>query len=255
MTSRILVIDDSLATLEVARQALGSVGYEVETSTKAVEMANELALVRPDLVLLDVELPELKGTDAFARLRDNAGELRAWVALFSSRSEEELQELAQAVGAQGYIRKGSPLDPSRLVREVRGLLLARREARVARTAMVVDDSNAMRHVLRMILEEAGYEVEEAPEGRSALARLLALEAPPDLLLVDLNMPELDGYGLVEAVRERFAGPPSILMVTSESDRERILRALEAGANEYLMKPFTRLSLLEKLELLGLPTGG
>ena len=255
MTSRILVIDDSLATLEVARQALSTVGYEVETSTQAVQMANELALVRPDLVLLDVELPELKGTDAFARLRDNAGELSAWVALFSSRPEEELAELARSVGAQGHIRKGSPLDPSRLVREVRGLLVARREAQVSRTAMVVDDSNAMRHMLRLILEDVGYEVTPAPEGRTALELLQERGAPPDLMLVDLNMPELDGYGLVEAVRERFPGPPTIVMVTSESDRERILRALEAGANEYVMKPFTRLSLLEKLELLGLPTGG
>jgi two-component system, chemotaxis family, chemotaxis protein CheY len=117
-------------------------------------------------------------------------------------------------------------------------------------ALVVDDSRAIRSVLRRMLAEIGLVSDEAGDGRQALA-LLGRIATPDVVLVDWNMPEMDGLALVKALRtmsELDAVP--VIMVTTESEMERVIEALEAGANEYLMKPFTKDGLVSKLDLLG-----
>lgn len=120
-------------------------------------------------------------------------------------------------------------------------------------ALVVDDSKAMRMILARFLREAGYNVAEAGDGAQALVRLSELaSSPPSVALVDWNMPEMNGFEFVQAVRAdpAWAGL-RIVMVTSESEIERVAAALEAGANEYLMKPFTRDEIFGKLSLLGL----
>jgi len=118
-------------------------------------------------------------------------------------------------------------------------------------AIVVDDSRAIRAILGKMLEEIGFEVSEASDGRAALG-VLAAGGVFDLALVDWNMPEMDGLQLVRAVRAdpRWADM-RIMMVTTETELEKIVIALEAGANEYLMKPFTTKAVAEKLALLGL----
>jgi two-component system chemotaxis response regulator CheY len=121
-------------------------------------------------------------------------------------------------------------------------------------AMVVDDSRAMRMLMGRLLKDIGYEVAEAGDGSQALDSLRERLAanPVQLALVDWNMPEMSGIELVEAVRAdpAFAGL-RIVMVTTETELSQVMRALEAGADEYLMKPFTRDDVVGKLELLGL----
>lgn len=118
-------------------------------------------------------------------------------------------------------------------------------------ALVIDDSRAMLGILEKMLTEVGFEVTLAGDGREALAELQA-GGPFDVALVDWNMPELDGYEFIEAVRADHAYDGLLLMmVTSETEISRVAKALEAGANEYVMKPFTKEVLIEKLEILGL----
>jgi two-component system, chemotaxis family, chemotaxis protein CheY len=117
-------------------------------------------------------------------------------------------------------------------------------------ALVVDDSRAIRSVLRRMLSELGLQAVEAGDGRQALG-VLSQMSRPDVVLIDWNMPEMDGLELVKSLRADpdYDAVP-LVMVTTESEMERVLQALEAGANEYLMKPFTKEGLLSKLELLG-----
>ncbi len=122
-------------------------------------------------------------------------------------------------------------------------------------AMVVDDSRAMRSILRKHLAAIGFEVTaEGANGLDALARLR--EGPtPDLALVDWNMPEMNGLEFVTALRtERAWDAMRVVMVTTETEFDNIHTALAAGANEYLMKPFTEEALREKLALLGFQVG-
>ncbi|MCK5378561.1 MAG: response regulator [Acidobacteria bacterium] len=122
---------------------------------------------------------------------------------------------------------------------------------MTKKALVIDDSRAMRTILSGILGELGYEVEGAEDGGQALL-ILNSGGPFDLALVDWNMPQMTGYDFVCEVREepRFADL-RLVMVTTENEISRMSEALEAGADEYIMKPFNKEMLLEKLMLLGI----
>ena len=117
--------------------------------------------------------------------------------------------------------------------------------------MVIDDSKATRMILGRMLVELGIEVAHAADGRDALDQLDA-GAEPELFLVDWNMPAMSGIEFVEAVRRApYASTARIVMVTTETEAPQMVRALEAGADEYVMKPFTKETIFSKLSLLGL----
>ena len=122
-------------------------------------------------------------------------------------------------------------------------------------ALVIDDSRAMRRIVGTILKDFGYEVREAGDGRQALDLLQEGSQEgwvPDLVTVDWNMPVMDGLQFVSAVRANPAyRSMTIMMVTSESEHTQIVRALAAGAHEYVIKPFTADAIRDKLALLGL----
>jgi two-component system chemotaxis response regulator CheY len=119
-------------------------------------------------------------------------------------------------------------------------------------ALVVDDSKTIRIIIRRILVDLGYEVCEACNGVEALKVLDAENASVKLMLADWNMPEMNGLELVKQTRQNPAyDSMKVLMVTTETEMEQMISALEAGANEYVMKPFTKDILMEKLELVGM----
>ncbi len=123
-------------------------------------------------------------------------------------------------------------------------------------ALVIDDSRTMRRIVSRILEPLGFEVAEAADGQQALD-LLAGGLEVDLACVDWNMPVMDGLTFVTRVRaNREWRDITLMMVTTESEQAQIVRALAAGAHEYLVKPFTTQEFEAKLALLGLlPAGG
>ncbi len=117
-------------------------------------------------------------------------------------------------------------------------------------AMIVDDSRAIRGIIGNTLKELGFQVASAGNGREALEQLPSLPAL-DLFLVDWNMPEMNGYEFLQAVRKEAQWDKvPVVMVTTETEFGQMERALAAGADEYIMKPFTRDVLREKLQLLG-----
>lgn len=118
-------------------------------------------------------------------------------------------------------------------------------------ALVIDDSRTMRMILTKILKQIGISVIEASDGADALDKL-AKTGPVDLALVDWNMPNVNGFEFVVAVRANPAwSSMQLVMCTTESDIANVQRALDAGASEYVMKPFTAEMIAEKLSMLGL----
>ncbi len=118
-------------------------------------------------------------------------------------------------------------------------------------AIVIDDSRATRLILKRTLTAQGFEVIEAGDGRQGVEEL-EKSGPVDLALVDWNMPVMTGYEFIVEIRSRANfSSMSIMMVTTETETSQVQLALDAGANEYIMKPFTEEVLREKLMLLGL----
>jgi two-component system chemotaxis response regulator CheY len=119
-------------------------------------------------------------------------------------------------------------------------------------ALVVDDSKAVRMILARTLKDLGYEVREAGNGREALEVIAAEQNSVQLVLADWNMPEMNGLELLTHLRKQpELASMLVVMVTTETELGQMAAALDAGANEYIMKPFTRDILIEKLELLGI----
>jgi two-component system chemotaxis response regulator CheY len=118
-------------------------------------------------------------------------------------------------------------------------------------ALIIDDSKAMRSILGRMLRGLDFEVVEAANGREALEQLQG-RGKFDIALVDWNMPEMNGFEFIRAVRaEQMYDGVLLMMVTTETEMGNVVRALAAGANEYVMKPFTQDVILEKLRIFGM----
>ncbi len=117
-------------------------------------------------------------------------------------------------------------------------------------ALVVDDSRAMRKILRSILLDLGYQIIEAEHGLDAIEKLKEND-PFEIALVDWNMPEMNGLEFVQHVRENSDHDNmKLVMVTTETEPDRMVKALMAGVDEFVMKPFTPEILIDKLRLIG-----
>jgi two-component system, chemotaxis family, chemotaxis protein CheY len=119
-------------------------------------------------------------------------------------------------------------------------------------ALIVDDSKTIRMVLRSILRDLGCDVCEAVDGKDALHVIEAEKAAVSLVLTDWNMPGMNGLDLVRNLRQDpQLASLKVIMVTTETEVDYIVSALEAGADEYVMKPFNKDILREKLEQVGI----
>jgi DNA-binding response OmpR family regulator len=117
--------------------------------------------------------------------------------------------------------------------------------------LVVDDDEDIRSLLRELPTRAGFQVDEAPDGRTALRRLF--EAPPDLVILDVSMPELDGYATLERIRDLSDVP--VMMLTARTQELERVRGLTSGADDYVAKPFGRQELLARVQALLRRAGG
>ena len=119
-----------------------------------------------------------------------------------------------------------------------------------KSCLVVDDSRVVRKVARRILEDLQFTIEEAIDGKTAMDA--CLRKMPDAILLDWNMPKMDGYEFLRSLRRLPGGDgPKVVFCTTENDVAHIARALHAGANEYIMKPFDKEIVEAKFQEVGL----
>jgi len=119
--------------------------------------------------------------------------------------------------------------------------------------LIVDDSKAMRTFLQSLAAELSFQTEEAEDGRAGLLKLIKNDPrePFDIALVDWDMPVMNGLELVQTVRRnKDFDALKLMMVTTQNSMDRVVTALDAGANDFLMKPVTKEALEEKLQILG-----
>jgi len=123
-------------------------------------------------------------------------------------------------------------------------------------ALIVDDAKVVRVALSRILNQLGYETVKAEDGQQAL-KAMAEHPDTDVVMLDWNMPVMNGYDFLVALREipAHATSPKVVMVTTETGMPQMLKALAAGADEYIMKPFDKDMVAGKLEMVGLEVAG
>lgn len=244
--SVVLLVDDS----RVARAVTGAIlreegGYEVVEADNGRSALDRLAAEPIDAVLTDVEMPEMDGFALCAEVkRREESRLIPVVILSSLESSAEIEKGFQS-GADDYLVK--PAIPS--------ILLARLAKMFDRThrgqrerILVVEDSRVVRTMVQLSLEEQGFAVASAENGRAAVALLEAFR--PHLVLTDYEMPEMNGVELAHEIRRRsdLADIP-ILMLTARDGRSEEIRASSAGVDSFVEKPFTNEKVIVIVEKL------
>lgn len=246
MAARVLVIDDSPMMVQLITQALSQVGMQADAASDLAALDQQLAANTYDLVLVDVNMPEMYGDDVVEFLKVQR-KLTARLYLYSDISEAELAAKTKAVGADGYICKSAGLDAA--VETIRAAVGGTTPSGVQkRRVLVVDDSDATAHLLQVELTAQGHEVMTANSADAATKIILKKKTRPDLVLLDVHMPGVNGEEFCRFIKGNslFAGIQVVLCsAEQEPELQRITQA--AGADGYVRKD----SLIAKeiLELL------
>jgi CheY-like chemotaxis protein len=236
----ILVIDDDATARELIADHLKAEGFAVVTAAGGLDGLKRAKELRPIAITLDVMMPDLDGWSVLAALRQDA-ELAEIPVIMVTIVDEHRRSVA--LGAAGYLTK--PIDRERLHRVISRYRSAARPTRI----LLVDDDQLQRELVRGWLEGQQWIVQEAGNGREALAHLQ--EGNPDLILLDLMMPEMDGFAVVAALQKEpgWRDIPVIVITSldlSARDRER----LNSGVQSVLVKEtFRPTELVERIRRL------
>jgi len=237
---RVLVVDDDDDFRALIRAQLANAGYEVLDARDAASAMHIARTMRPDIITVDLLMPGLDGWDFIERLRGEEGLARIPVVVVSGLPEAT--ESDRRPEGVAVVTKGEGLE--RLLKEISQSLGNRRGA----TVLVAEDDTDLRGVLTAALTRNGHRVLQARDGAEALA---AIEREPvDLLVLDLVMPNIDGYEVLARLKANDGSKRIPVVVVSGADRSSSeVRSLRLGANVYLTKPIEAAALTEEVTRL------
>ena len=235
----VLVIDDDLAVHDLLGDMLGKEGFRIASATTGPEGLARARELQPDIITLDVYMPEQDGWSVLAAIKADP-KLADTPVIMISVSDQ--RQKGYALGAE-YLTK--PIDR----RQLAGLLSKYRGDEAQPLGLVIDDDAELRTVVRRFLEEEGWQVMEAENGIAGLRRVA--EAEPHLILLDLMMPQLDGFGFLEQVRKNdsWRRIPTVVLTAMDLGAEERSR-LNGGVEKVLQKGAMDLEQLQQ-EILSL----
>jgi signal transduction histidine kinase/PleD family two-component response regulator len=237
---QVLVIDDDYHAAYLLKGVLMTAGHRVHVVHDVDEALGWAREHKPDLVIVDVQMRGVDGAALVEMLRHDPDTRRAGVVVVSS---EPASGGALLAGADAYFVKPVEVEPLRATC-VRILAEKARESQVK--ILVVDDDAGIRMICREVLEKAGYVVREAADGHAALAE--AKRFRPDLMLLDVMMPDLDGFQTVKRFRaDRDGAMTPVIFVSARGQIADKIRAFKLGAEDYVVKPFDSMELVARVE--------
>jgi CheY-like chemotaxis protein len=243
MAARVLVIDDSPMTVQLISEALTAAGVSVDSAGDLARLDAQLEAHSYQLILVDVNMPEMYGDDVVEFLRVQR-KLSAKLFLYSDLPEHELIEKMKTSGADGYLAKSQGLDAA--VETIQDAIAGRTVEK--HRVLVVDDSEPTVRLLKVELEAKGHEVFTANGADAATKIILKKKTRPDLVLLDVNMPGVNGEELCRFIKNNtlFAGIRVVFCsAAEESELQRLVQT--CGADGYVRKD--QLIAKEILELL------
>jgi DNA-binding response OmpR family regulator len=234
----VLIIDDSPMLLELVTRALSGAGIESAAAMDLASLDEQLSKAKFDLILVDINMPEMFGDDVVEFLRTQR-KISSQLILYSDMSEAELKQRAQASGANGYFTKAAGIEA--LVADIKARLAksagaAKPTAKGRRRVLIVDDSETTVAILQAELSAKGFDVLTADSAEKAMKIILKKQTRPDLVLLDVRMPNVNGEQLCRFIKANalFSGI-KVLLCSSENTEELQRICREAGADGYVSK--------------------
>lgn len=246
---RVLLADDSITIRQILMQGLRQLGFQL-ANIKAVGNGNiAFAQTREnefDLIISDWDMPGMDGLELLKKMRESRETENIPFIMVSAKRDEESVELALRSGANQYINK--PFSVNHLGDVIEQILINSKKFE-NKKALIVDDSKPMREIVIKSLIQTGFRKEmtvQAGDGEEAF-RILEKDHF-DLVITDWNMPNIDGLRLIKMIKANAnLKKIPVLMVSSEMEKENIIRAIKEGACQYILKPFNPLELQKRIQ--------
>lgn len=243
--SKILVIDDETLIRDFIYTLFEKEGLSVITAARGAQAIQMIATEKPDLAIMDLSVPGESGLSLLQKIREKSPKLP--VVVFSGSVTPEIEKDAYAAGAIEVIQKGVPVSELRdkikkIIESSHKILGSSEVKRKEEKILVVDDEDGIRSLLITFFTRKGFKTTGARSGEEAL-RLLDTEKPT-VILLDINMPGMDGLLTLKKIREKDARV-GIVMATGVQDEQIVQEAMDLGAYHYVLKPFD----LQYLELV------
>ena len=233
ISQNILVVDDSAVIRQSLSKLISDLGANVTVASDGLQALNIVIADHIDLVITDVDMPNMNGFDLCLQLKKENKTRGIPVVILSSMDNEKDIEKGFQAGAAAYLSKSDAMSELPYTIEK---VLEKASFHRSRTILVVDDSATIRGIVKKALEAAGFQVISAENGYQAIELMKNIR--PDLILSDIEMPGMDGIELCRTVhkQESLSAIPYVVMST-KNDRAMMRRMLQWGAIGYLTKPF------------------
>ena len=244
----VLVIDDDLVTCSILKNYIENQGYHVEVAHSGEEGIESAKRIKPSMITLDVVMPEVDGWSVLLHIKDDP-ELAHIPVLMLSMQEEK--DMGYSLGASGYLVK--PVEYAQLSRILEThrppmeKIALNGEGKRHPLVLVVEDHPDTRDMIERQLRKAEWRVEKAEHGIEALEKINA--EIPDLILSDLMMPEMDGFELIETLRNtpEWADIPVVVLTAKDLNEEERQRLNRQAAHVFEKASYTRKQLLEQIK--------
>jgi DNA-binding response OmpR family regulator len=264
---KILIIEDEKPLIELLSTKLKNVGYQVNTAEDGEAGLVKIGEWKPDLILLDIIMPKMDGYDVLEKM--NKDNIKTPVIIISNSGQMVEIEKTKKLGAVDHLIK-TEFSPEDVIEKVgyylnnqdsEGKTVAKKISLTAKEdkdakklgvkVLLVEDDAFLREICSKKLTKEGYTVFEAVDGQQALDGVL--DQKPDIVLLDIILPGIDGFQILSQIRssadKQIAGTP-IIMLSNLGQEDDITKAMENGANDYLVKAhFTTEEIIGKIKTI------
>lgn len=244
MAKKILVIDDEFAIAQLIKLYLEEKGYDVEMALSGTEGVKKAKELKPDIITLDIMMPEMNGFQVMEVLKNNPDTSKIPFVLISVVGGPQ-KERGFRLGAVDFISK--PLDEDVLIKSIKKV-----EDNLSKTEetkgeiLIVDDEKDTANLIKVYLEDRGFKTFVASNGPDGIS--LAKEKKPDLIVLDLRMPGMDGFAVIKVLKmDKATEKIPVIILTGHDTKGYREKCLMLGASEYFIKPFSEKDFTEEIE--------